>query len=171
MSAIDLIPLLVGAVLLLAGRNLYWFFVGVTGFLAGFALASQYLTSQPAWMVFFIALLAGVFGSLLAVALQRLAVAIGGFLAGGYLALAFLNLFGWEAGGLTWLAFLLGGIIAAALVAAAFDWAIILLSSLIGATLVLRPFDLGQLLSGLAFVALLVIGIAVQASQLPRGKR
>jgi hypothetical protein len=79
----DLLVLLAGIALLLAGRRLFWLFVGVVGFFAGLRFALQVLGPRAdlRWIV---ALAAGLLGIVLAIALQRLAVALAGFFVGGY---------------------------------------------------------------------------------------
>jgi hypothetical protein len=65
-------------------------------------------------------------------------------------------------------AFLVGGIIGAFLILAVFDWALIILSALTGASAIAENVSLDRPASALLFVALLVLGIVVQARQLPR---
>lgn len=163
-----------GAVLLFVGRKFFWFFVGTVGFLAGVALVPLILPGQPDWLFLLIALFAGLLGALIAIFLQGLAIWIGGFLAGGYLAVSFLNFINVQTGNLTWVPFVLGGIIGAALVVVLFDWALIVLSSLTGASLVVQNIQFAAYTATWIFFVLLLIGIGVQAAQLyseRRGRR
>src|SRR5262245_42282049 len=82
------ISVVLGVVLLLFGRPLYWAFVAIAGFLVGMALANHWLADQQAWIRIIVAVAAGIIGAVLGIFIQRLAFAIGGFFAGGYLALA-----------------------------------------------------------------------------------
>jgi len=75
---------LVGLVLLFFGRKLFWLFVGVVGFLAGMRFGSHLVTGQTELVILAIAIGIGLLAALLAIVLQRLAVAI----AGGPLALS-----------------------------------------------------------------------------------
>jgi hypothetical protein len=43
----QIVTILVGIVVLIAGRRLFWLFVGVVGFVAGLSLAFQLLADQP----------------------------------------------------------------------------------------------------------------------------
>jgi hypothetical protein len=110
---------------------------------------------------------------LLAVALQYVAAAIAGFLAGGYALFSLLNILEINIGQewLSWVVFILGGIIGALLVLLLFDWALIILSAGLGATTLVQLLgqftDLSSLLRLLAFLILLVVGIAFQAYLLP----
>ena len=83
-TLIGVLWIVVGGLLLVAGRKLFWLFVGVVGFAIAFVLATRYLRIEPEWLSFIIALAAGVAGALLAVVLKQLAIALAGFLAGGY---------------------------------------------------------------------------------------
>jgi MFS family permease len=165
-----LLNIIFGGILLLLGRRLFWFFVGVIGFVAGFALALRFFPEQSEWVLVIIAIIAGVLGAILAVFVQGLAVAIAGFLAGGYLAIRFLELLSWDAGDLTWLPYLLGGIIGAALVILLFNWALIILSSLVGASLIVEVIQTNPTLNVIIFVVLFIIGFVIQARMIPEGE-
>ncbi len=163
----NIISILFGVISLTLGRRVFWFFVGIIGFAAGVILAQRFLPGQSELTVLVIALVAGFVGSVLAVALQGLAIWVAGFLAGGYLATALLGLIGWQTGQFAWLPFVLGGIIGAVLMVVLFDWALILLSSLTGASLIVQNVQISPQLTVFAFLALLVVGILIQAQGLP----
>src|ERR1041385_6576614 len=121
------LAVLVGLALAFFGRQLFWLFVGGAGFAAGLLFATTFFQGQSELMALIIAVVAGVLGALLSILLQRFAIGLAGFVAGGY---AFLNLAG--ALGhedLAWVGFLIGAIIGALLVLALFDWALIVLSA------------------------------------------
>jgi hypothetical protein len=160
--------IILGVILLLLGRKLFWFFVGVIGFVTGILLATQYLHDQPEYVILIIALIAGVLGALLAGLVERVAVEIVGFLGGGYIALGLLGLFKLGNGQFSWLPFLVGGVIGALLVAVLLDWALILLSSLEGALIITQGTHLSSSSASLVFIGLLLIGIVVQAVTLTR---
>lgn len=159
--------LLIGLVLLLFGRQLFWLFVGVAGFVTGIELAERVAAGSETTKLL-IALAIGIAGALLAILFYRVAVAVAGFLVGGYLAIQFANYAGVSpAGALSWLPWLIGGIIGVIIILALFDWALIALSSLAGAALVVNsisiPFNATVL-----FIILTVLGIAVQAGMFRR---
>src|SRR5437899_13002825 len=77
------IGLLVGLVLLVYGRRLYWLFVAGIGFLTGLALGPRLLVGQPEGMILLVALILALIGALLAVVAQKFVVGLIGFLAGG----------------------------------------------------------------------------------------
>jgi hypothetical protein len=156
--------ILAGVALLTLGRKLFWLFVGMIGFVVGISLAGQFLRGQPDWVILIIALAAGLLGALFALLLQRLAVWLAGFIAGGYIAISLLSELGWGTDGLPWLPFLIGGIIGAVLVMVLFDWTLIILSSLTGATVIVQEAHFGRLIMVLLFVVLFTVGIVIQAS-------
>ena len=161
-----------GVLLLLLGRRLFWLFVAVAGFLTGVAAAPYILPHQGELFTLLVAVVLGVLGALLAIFVQKLAVAIGGFIAGGYLAVVIGRpLLGGAAGIYPgeWLCFVVGGILGAILLMAFFNWALILLSSLQGAHMILRGLPLSQYRLPrhnfpVLFLILAVIGIIVQTA-------
>jgi hypothetical protein len=165
MSVDTAVQILVGAVLLILGRKLFWVFVGAAGFLVGLNFAEGMLAGRPSWMVLTVALALAILGAVLAIFLQKVMVAIAGFLIGGYLMLELLRAasistpHSWA-----WAAYVMGGIIGAVLVLILFDWALIILSSLAGAVLITQHLYLGSLTAVILTLALLTIGIIVQAS-------
>jgi len=128
---------------------------------------AQFFTGQPDWVLLFIALICGLIGIFLAVFLQRLAIAVAGFLAGALFATNFVVWVGLSIPPL--FPILLGGILGAILLSVMFDWALIFLSSVTGAIFIVQPLSLEPLLGMLAFVVLVVLGISVQARILRPG--
>ena len=166
----DTLKILMGAVVLILGRKLYWLFVAVVGFVLGIALATRFLSAGPQWVILIIALAAGLLGALLAVFLQQATIAVAGLIGGGYAGFILAGMAGWDAGRLVWVPIIIGGILGVVLVVALFEWALIILSSLTGAGLIVEATHFRPPIAGLLFVALLIVGIAVQAG-LMRGER
>lgn len=166
LTSLPLANILVGAGLLFLGRRLFWVFVAGTGFIAGAVLAGEWLGPQPAAISLVIGLAAGLIGAVLSVFLQRAAVAVAGFVSGGYL----LYTLALDSGhpSLAWAGFLIGGILGAVFVVVTFDWALIGLSALTGASLIAGTTRLESSASTLLFFALLIVGVIAQASQLTR---
>ena len=166
-----ILSVLIGAASLLAGRRLYWLFVGAVGFAVAADLAVRLAGVDSPWLLILIALAGGIIGAILAVFLQRAAIGLAGFLAGGYIVLAMFELAGVDLPLLPWILALVGGILAVGLTLAVFEWALILLSSLAGAGIIVQAAQLTGSIAWLAFALLLVIGIAIQASSLTTGGR
>lgn len=160
------VSVIAGALLLLLGRKLFWLFVALAGFYVGFEIAREVLAGQPQWMLWLAAAAAGVIGAIVAMLFQRVAFALGGLYAGGYLALLAAERYLPGALGLG--AFVIGGVVGAIAAALIMDWAIIALSCMLGAALVVSSLGLGDLGSVLAYAGLIATGIIVQA-RLMRG--
>jgi hypothetical protein len=167
----DLLRILFGLILVTTGRRLYWFFVGVMGFLVGVAYAPQIFPGQTPAMQLVIALVAGFVGASIALFLQSLMVGLAGFVAGGFIVTRILQALAVDTSGYGWVPFVIGGVIGAALVAILFNWALVILSSLAGALLVTQSLATSLQIQGLIFVVLFLIGIAAQAATMPREAR
>lgn len=165
--------LLVGLALLLLGRRLFWLFVAVAGFVVGVEAAPYILPHQTELFTLIVALVLGTLGALLAVFLQKIAIGIGGFVAGGYLAVLLcaplLGGVGVHYPG-AWICFVVGGILGAILMIVFFNWALIILSSLQGAHLILRSVTLPHHYFSIFLIALALVGIFIQAATYRRKK-
>ena len=165
-----ILNILIGVGLLFFGRKAFWLFVAGAGFVAGLALANR-LFQGPEWVGVAIGLVIGLLAALLAVLVQRFAISLAGFLAGGYLALQFLvPFFHLEHGWLPWLAFVIGGIVGVILVGMFLDWALISLSSLAGAALIAEALNLQYGIAVVVFVILTVLGVVFQARELRKDR-
>jgi hypothetical protein len=171
MPAAAAVKILVGVVVLFLGRKLFWLFVAVAGFLAGLNFATRVITGLPDWEVLIIAVIAAVIGAVLAVLLQKVAIALAGFFVGGYLVMELLRVMNVAVGQYGWVAYLVGGVIGALLVLALFDWALIFLSSLSGAALIAQNAPVDRSLSAVIMIVLLIAGIMVQAALMRRTAR
>jgi hypothetical protein len=164
-QTVTLGSLMAGLLLLVFGRRLFWLFVAVVGFYGGMTLAARLTDSASALLL--VGVIVGLIGAALAVFLQRGAVLLGGFMAGGTLLTGLIGslLGGPGQGG--WLPFLIGGILGAILMSVVFDWALMILSSLLGAVLVAayvrQAVGLAQPLGTLLIVGLFIIGFVLQS--------
>lgn len=156
-----------GLAALLAGRQLFWAFIAAAGFVLGFNVAGRWLAIQPQWVLILAGIVLGILGAVLAVVAQRLAVAVAGFVAGGYLLLYFtdvLQIGGGNAPEI--LLFIVGGLIGALLLSLLLDPALIVLSAAFGAALLSRSAaNLLEVEPGpglLIYVVLFAVGVAVQ---------
>ena len=168
--SVPIISVIVGAAILLFGRKLFWLFVAALGFAVGLEIAAYFMKEPPQWMTLVVALGCGVIGALLAILLQKLAIAVAGFIAGGRIAWALAAAFFVEHAHYRGITFVIGGILGALLLLALFDWVLILLSSVEGAHLITTGVVLPEKGSLILFIALTVIGVIVQGSML-RGSR
>ena len=166
---LNVISLILGVALLVAGRKLFWLFVGAAGFVTGMQLATQFWQG-PEFLAIIIGLVVGVIFALLAIFLQRIAIAIAGFFAGGYILTALALMLGLDTGALVWIIYVIGGIIGVILVSFLFDWAIITLSSLAGASLITQALLLPSGIGGVIFIVLVIVGVVIQGSGMQREK-
>lgn len=153
----------VGLVSLTLGHKLFWAFVGASGFLVGLRIATGLLGELPVVLMLALGIALGLIGALLAVFLGKAVIGVAGFFVGGLIALELASMFGWDPGRLSWLPFLIGGVLGAVLLFVLFDWALIVLSSLTGASLIVRAIELRPALALIAYGILVVIGILIQA--------
>jgi hypothetical protein len=167
---LTVIGILVGLLLLLFGRRLYWLFVAGIGFLTGVELAPRLLPGQPEWVILVAALGLALVGTVLAIVAQKFIIALVGFLAGGGTGVLLLRTLGVDSDAVAWLVYLISGVVGVVLVLALFEWGLILLSSLAGARLIVGGIGQSILPSkGIALAAMIVvavIGVIVQANWL-----
>ncbi len=174
-TLVPLLQILLGLLPLLFGRQLFWLFVGITGFLIGILLGEALFPDLAPLIRLLISLGIGVIGALLAVAIQVPMAMVAGFLALGGVGLLIANSLAgppW----LRWLLFFGLGLLGAVLVAFYFDWALIIVSSIQGAGAITggvlallpgRPLWLGLIV----WLTLLAVGIMFQSGNLAQPRR
>jgi Domain of unknown function (DUF4203) len=163
MELLEYLPIPAGLALLLFGRKLFWLLLAATGFLVGFLIASQFVESPESSSALIVGLVFGAIGALLALFAQKIAIALGGFLAGGYAAMTFAAAVTALSTIPAWIPFLIGGIAGALLLRQVFEWTLLVLTSVIGAILILQPFDGGSTIIPILTILLAVVGIVIQA--------
>jgi uncharacterized protein DUF4203 len=166
--SISIIGAVLGALILFFGRRLFWLCVAAVGFAAGVEIAPHLIHEPTPLLALTIALVLGFVGALLALFLQKIAIAIAGFFAGGKLAIVIAAAFFAQHGQYFGLTFLIGGIIGAILLLVVFDWALIVLSAVVGAHLIQSAIALPPTGAAILFVALVVVGVVVQAGSFRR---
>ncbi|MDD5745901.1 MAG: hypothetical protein PHO30_01420 [Candidatus Omnitrophica bacterium] len=161
----EIVYIVLGILLLMMGRKLFWLFVGGTGFIVGIEYAGLVFRNQPEGVILIAALVMALIGLILAIVIQKVGVGIAGFLSGGYVAMSIVQKFGYAPGWLPGLVFLVGGIIGAILVVKLFDIALVILSSLTGAFLIISAVNVGPESLRILFIVLTVTGMVIQVSQ------
>ena len=161
---IPILSVLIGAVILFFGRKLFWLSVAAVGFAAGVEFAPHLMHEPTQVLQLTIAIVFGFIGALLALFLQKVAIAIAGFLAGGKLAMALAIAFFAEGARYPGITFIIGGIIGMILLLSLFNWALIVMSALVGAYLIGHTIVLPPTGATLLFVGLTAVGIIVQAA-------
>jgi hypothetical protein len=154
---------LVGLLLLVLGRRLYWLFVAGVGFLYGLKLAPLLMPEQSETVFVIVALVLALVGALVAVIATKLVLGIVGFAAGGGIAVLLLGNLGIDSSVVTLAAFLIAGLIGAVLLLVLFDWTLIVLSSLAGASLIVTSVERLLQIPPVAGTALVLVLAAVGA--------
>ena len=167
-SSATIVGVLLGVVILFFGRKLFWLCVAAVGFAVGVEIAPLLVNEPSSLLALVIALVFGVLGVLLALFLQKIAIAVLGFLAGGKLGTAIAAAFFVHYAQYSTIIFIVGGIIGAILLLALFGWALIVVSSFIGAYLIESAIVLPPTGSTLVFIGLAILGMFVQAASFRR---
>ncbi len=162
-APVPLIQIAVGAALLLFGRRVFWLFVAAVGFTIGIYVTPLVVHDPPVWLAVGVALFLGLAGAVFALLLQRIAIAVAGFLGGGRLAVALTSAFMADYAQYGWLTFFVGGIVGALLLTVLFDWALIFLSSFEGAHLITTALQLPERGALILLVLLAAAGVIFQA--------
>jgi hypothetical protein len=160
------IRLLLGCTVLLAGRNIFWLFIAVIGFLLGSELAHAWLADQPVWVALVAGLVMGLTGAVLAIVYERVAFALAGFYTATFLVIMYADRSGFTdlPSATPYVAGVFGALLAALLT----DWTIIVLSALAGAGAVVSVFSLQPAAEVACYLALALAGVLVQRSMLKR---
>src|SRR5438477_3784916 len=153
-ASIPILSVVIGAVVLLFGRKLFWLCVAAIGFAAGVTLASHLVSEPTPLLQLTFAILLGFIGALLALFLQKLAIGLAGFLAGGRLAVGLVATFMAQYASYYWLTFIIGGLIGAILLLMLFGWVVIFFLYLLWSHLISRAFTLPTTGAVLLFTAL-----------------
>ena len=162
-SSVTIVGVLIAIVILFFGRKLFWLCVAAVGFAVGLQIAPLLVNEASSLLALVIALVLGLLGALLALFIQKVAIALLGFLAGGKLATAIAAAFFVQHAQYSTIIFIVGGIIGAILLMAVFGWALIVVSSFIGAYLIQSAIVLPPTGLTLVFIGLAILGIFVQA--------
>jgi hypothetical protein len=159
--------ILVGVLLLVLGRRLYWLFVAVIGFVYGLELAPRLLPHQSETVVVIIALGMALVGALVAVVGTKVVLGITGFVAGGGIAALLLQNLKIDSGLVATGIYLVAGLIGAVLFLLLFDTALIVLSSLAGACLIVasveRLLGIPPSAGTVLVIVLAAVGILIQS--------
>ncbi len=164
------VQIAVALTLLMLGRRLYWLFVAGIGFVVVMGLANDYLDLSDGSILLGLAVVGGIVGALLAVFVQKLAVAIVGFAVTARLVSLVIDPMGLDS---TWatIAALAAGVVGGALASFVFDHALIVLSSLAGAALLVDTLGLRQEAALAVMVVVAIAGMVIQLNMLHRDGR
>jgi hypothetical protein len=162
--------LIIGALLLIFGRKVFWLFLGGIGFLAGMTLANKFVGGESSTTLLIVGLIGGLLGAGIAIFIQKIAVAIAGFLGGGMLGYIGTHMIGWQPEHFPWIPVLVCGVLGIFFATFLFKWALTMLSSGVGAYMIVRAFTLPAFPSTLLIIGLAILGIIIQV-RLDRKKK
>ncbi|MCG2710822.1 MAG: TMEM198/TM7SF3 family protein [Candidatus Omnitrophica bacterium] len=161
---LDIVYIILGIVLLMLGRKLFWLFAGAIAFIFAVEFIPLFLHGQSQHVIWIIALVLSIIAVILSFVTQKIGLGVAGFMAGGYVAMSIVNELGVTISWLPWVLFAAGGIIGLVLTTVLFNWALILLSSLSGAFLIVQVMGFSLHLTKILFILLVAIGIVAQAA-------
>lgn len=166
---------ILGLVLLLRGRKLYWFFIGLVGFIVGVIIGLN-LVSAGGWLRWLLIIGLGIGFAMLARIAQKLMAVIAGALVLGFIGYM-LPPVSWPIAA-RYVAAVILGLIGAIIGLKLFDWALIIGSALLGAMLLNGAIPQVAGLAGLPpltvsiqwliLAGMVVVGILFQAMSLPK---
>ena len=160
--ALVLLLTMIGFVILVIGRQIFWVFLAGLGFALGLFVTSQYYT-LPEWQIILFSSIIAALGALLANTLQRLSAGIAGFVTAWYLVILLLGYFSLDLGKIEILIPYIVGAICGGLLMAYFDWGVIIASSLAGSAIAVNGMSLAQNIKLMLLIMLALLGIAIQA--------
>ncbi len=169
------IPASVGAIalgiaLLLAGRRIFWLFVAAVGFVVAFELVSPWVGDDRPGIALILSGVAGLAGAVLAIFVQKVAVALVGAVAGAYYLHRLLEAASMHDPRYGWVSAAIGAVVGSLLLVFVFKWALVFFSSVVGAHLILKQavevWHIRLDLAGALFVALVIAGLLVQTRHL-----
>ncbi len=158
-----LFQLITGGLLLVAGKKLYWFFVGTLGALAGLFVSETFFHPQSMGDRVLVAVGIGAAFAILALILQRIMIGVAGFIAGGYLGVALVDALQLPVSEYRWVVFILGGLIGIMIVKMLFDFSLVIISSAAGAILITRAVQMDGAKSLIILLVLIIAGVVVQS--------
>ena len=166
--SVTVVSVLVGVIILFFGRRLFWLCVAAVGFAVGVEVAPKLVNEPSSLLALVIALVFGLLGALLAIFVQKVAIALLGFLAGGKIGTAIAAAFFVHYAQYSTIVFVAGGVIGAILLLAVFGWALIVVSSFIGAYLIQSAIVLPPTGSTLVLIGLAILGVFIQGASFRR---
>jgi hypothetical protein len=155
----QVIRAIIGAVFLLLGRELNFFFAAAMAALIGLRLTPLLPQEWPNWAEYVFMLGLALTAAAIVIARERIGYFISGFLVGSYFLVEY-----YEPGVLTLplLPFLVGGIIGAIITGIFTEWALMVASCLVGAYFLVDMFVLSPTAEVLVGSGLFIIGVLTQ---------
>lgn len=152
----------IGLVLLFAGSQIPWFFVGAAGLLLGDFIALNIQNIETTWEIFINDLKYGVLAALITFLHKRTGIIIAAGLHSAFLIRNLPRSFGWNMDWFSWQYYVIAAVIGILLVYFISTFAIVAISSFSGAVLVAQNSNLGTISPWFTILLLSILGIAAQ---------
>jgi len=156
------ILVVIGFIVLVAGHQSSWLFVGGISFVVGSLIGEQlnFVHNEIERIIF--SFTSAVLGSLLVVYLKKAMVILSAFASGGYICMFLPQALGWDTSWINWIYILAAAIASAVITLLWGSLPVILISSLMGATLIAEHMQIGTVSSLGLFIVLFVFGLVAQ---------
>ncbi|MDA8017686.1 MAG: hypothetical protein MPN21_09585 [Thermoanaerobaculia bacterium] len=159
----DAIFIVVGSLLLIFGRRLYWLALAGLGFAVALYLSREYLFFESVQQEVIVGVAAGLLGGILAVVAQQLAVRFAGIVLGAWGSFVIARILWPEADLLLAILLAVAGAGLGFLFAAKlFDLALVLVTSIVGAILISQHLYLDAAVQAVVWLVLTLCGVAFQ---------
>lgn len=158
----EIVDVVIGFMLLLAGRPAYWFFVGGISYLVGSYYARLHIAFFWSWGNLLLALVFTLAGITLAYSFNRWAARIAVFISGAYLLYRIPNLLTGQAEIKSLILLAVAGAAAVLIVSISFDMGMAIISALVGATMILSNIRTANLDQKVSFLLLVIISVIAQ---------
>jgi hypothetical protein len=158
----SVILVVIGFILLVAGHQGSWLYVGGVTLLIGSLLADQLNIVRKEIDMIVFSFTSGVLGALLVVYLRKFMVVLAAFISGGYICYFLPEALGWDTSWINWVIVLLVGLACAVMT---FIWGalpLILISTLLGATLIVQNMRIASVGPVGMFIVLTIFGLVAQ---------
>lgn len=158
----SVILVVIGFILLVAGHQGSWLYVGGVTLLIGSLLADQLNIVRKEIDMIVFSFTSGVLGALLVVYVRKFMVVLAAFISGGYICYFLPEALGWDTSWINWVIVLLVGLACAVMT---FIWGalpLILVSTLLGATLIIQNMSIASVGPIGMFIVLTIFGLVAQ---------
>ncbi len=152
----------IGFVLVFAGCQIPWFFVGSAGFLLGDFIGVTFQPVEKSWDLFINDIKYGILASLASFLHQKTAVIIGGGLHCAFLIYNLPDFLGWKMNWFSWPYYVVAAIAGMVFVYYIKTYAILTISTFSGAVLIAQNTHLGSISPVFTLFTLIFLGIATQ---------
>ncbi len=158
----DALLVVIGFIIMVAGHQANWMFVGSVSFVVASFLVREYrvVISETESIIF--ALASGLLGSMLVVYLRKWTVVLASMICGAYISYYLPSTLDWNTAWISWPILLAAAIASGALVLVWGELPLILISTLMGVTLIIQYLHLVSISTLALFIVLLFFGLISQ---------